>query len=149
MNRRTGRSAGEVLAQAEGSIGSTVRKAVNDHYRGLDLSTAQAIRGASTDTEAAKIITAIRQGRVIEVLMIAGSAASGAVAGAAIQNAVNNATIAGAPAASVLGVVPLVAGLAAPISLTGRAVLAAGGLTYIAGSALFHVLKKPDVEAAP
>ncbi len=149
MSRRTGRSSGEVLAQAEGSIGTTVRRAVNDHYRGLDLSTAQAIRRAGNDTEAAKIITAIRQGRVHEVLMIAASAASGAVAGAVIQTAVNNATIAGAPAAGALGVVPVLAGLAAPISLTGRAVLAAGGLTYIAGTALYNVLTKPPVEAAP
>jgi len=149
MSRRTGRSSGEVLAQAEGSIGTTVRRAVNDHYRGLDLSTAQAIRRAGNDTEAAKIITAIRQGRVHEVLMIAASAASGAVAGAVIQKAVNNATIAGAPAAGALGVVPVLAGLAAPISLTGRAVLAAGGLTYIAGTALYNVLTKPPVEAAP
>lgn len=149
MSRRTGRSSGEVLAQAEGSIGTTVRRAVNDHYRGLDLSTAQAIRRAGNDTEAAKIITAIRQGRVHEVLMIAASAASGAVAGAVIQKAVNNATIAGAPAAGALGVVPVLAGLAAPISLTGRAVLAAGGLTYIAGTALYNVLTRPPVEAAP
>ena len=149
MSRKTGRSSGEVLAQAEGSIGTTVRRAVNDHYRGLDLSTAQAIRRAGSDTEAAKIITAIRQGRVHEVLMIAASAASGAVAGAVIQKAVNNATIAGAPAAGALGVVPVLAGLAAPISLTGRAVLAAGGLTYIAGTALYNVLTKPPVEAAP
>ncbi len=149
MSRRTGRSSGEVLAQAEGSIGNTVRRAVNDHYRGLDLSTAQAIRRAGNDTEAAKIITAIRQGRVHEVLMIAASAASGAVAGAVIQKAVNNATIAGAPAAGALGVVPVLAGLAAPISLTGRAVLAAGGLTYIAGTALYNVLTRPPVEAGP
>lgn len=149
MARRTGRTAGEVLAQAEGSIGTTVRKAVDDHYRGLDLSTAQAIRGASTDTEAAKIITAIRQGRVTEVLMIAASAASGAVAGAVIQRAVNNATIGGVPAAGALGVVPVLAGLAAPISLSGRAVLAAGGLTYIAGTALYNVLTRPAAEAAP
>lgn len=149
MSRRTGRSSGEVLAQAEGSIGTTVRRAVNDHYRGLDLSTAQAIRRADNDTEAAKIITAIRQGRVHEVLMIAASATSGVVAGAVIQKAVNNATIAGAPAAGALGVVPVLAGLAAPISLTGRAVLAAGGLTYIAGTALYNVLTKPPVEAAP
>lgn len=149
MARRTGRTAGEVLAQAEGSIGTTVRKAVDDHYRGLDLSTAQAIRGASTDTEAAKIITAIRQGRVTEVLMIAASAASGAVAGAVIQRAVNNATMGGVPAAGALGVVPVLAGLAAPISLSGRAVLAAGGLTYIAGTALYNVLTRPAAEAAP
>jgi hypothetical protein len=131
-----------VLAQAEESIGASLRHAVNNHYRGLDLSTAQAIRTARDDTEAAKIITAIRQGRATEVLLIAASAASGVVSGVLTQKAVNNTTVGGAPAASVLGVVPVVAGLAAPISLSGRAILTAGGLTYITGAVIYNLLTR-------
>ena len=40
-----------MLAQAEESIGTSLRHAVNNHYKGLDLSTAQAIRKADDDTE--------------------------------------------------------------------------------------------------
>jgi len=135
-----------VLAQAEESIGTSLRHAVNNHYKGLDLSTAQAIRSARDDTEATKIITAIRQGRATEVLMIAASAASGAVSGVLAQKAVNNATVGGAPAASALGMVPVIAGLAAPISLSGRAILTAGGLTYMTGALIYNLLTK---QAAP
>jgi hypothetical protein len=137
-----------VLAQAEESIGASLRHAVNNHYKGLDLSTAQAIRTARDDTEAAKIITAIRQGRATEVLMIAASAASGVVSGVLSQKAINNATVGGAPAASALGVLPVIAGLAAPISLSGRAILTAGGLTYITGAVLYNLLtRQPQPEA--
>ena len=137
-----------MLAQAEESIGSSLRHAVNNHYKGLDLSTAQAIRKARDDTEAARIITAIRQGRATEVLLIAASAASGVVSGVLSQKAVNNATVGGAPAASALGVLPVIAGLAAPISLSGRAILTAGGLTYITGAVLYNLLtKQPQPEA--
>lgn len=137
-----------MLAQAEESIGASLRHAVNNHYKGLDLSTAQAIRTARDDTEASKIITAIRQGRATEVLMIAASAASGVVSGVLSQKAVNNATVGGAPAASALGVLPVIAGLTAPISLSGRAILTAGGLTYITGAVLYNLLtKQPQPEA--
>ncbi len=137
-----------MLAQAEESIGASLRHAVNNQFKGLDLSTAQAIRTARDDTEAAKIITAIRQGRATEVLMIAASAASGVVSGVLSQKAINNATIGGAPAASALGVLPVIAGLAAPISLSGRAILTAGGLTYITGAVLYNLLtRQPQPEA--
>jgi len=149
MAQRTGRSGGAVLSQAEGSIGSSLRHAVDNHYRGLDLSTAQTIRQVKTDTEAAEIVTAIRQGRATEVLLIAASAASGVISGALTQKAVNNATLGGAPAATALGVVPVIAGLAAPLSLSGRAVLTAGGLTYITGAFLYNLLTRQPAEAAP
>ncbi len=135
-----------MLAQAEESIGTSLRHAVNNHYKGLDLSTAQAIRSARDDTEATKIITAIRQGRATEVLMIAASAASGAVSGVLAQKAVNNATVGGAPAASALGMVPVIAGLAAPISLSGRAILTAGGLTYMTGAFIYNLLTKQSAQ---
>ena len=138
-----------MLAQAEESIGTSLRHAVNNHYKGLDLSTAQAIRSARDDTEATKIITAIRQGRATEVLMIAASAASGAVSGVLAQKAVNNATVGGAPAASALGMVPVIAGLAAPISLSGRAILTAGGLTYMTGAVIYNLLTKQSAPETP
>ena len=137
-----------MLAQAEESIGASLRHAVDNHYKGLDLNTAQAIRKARDDTEATKIITAIRQGRATEVLMIAVSAASGVVSGVLTQKAVNNATVGGAPAASALGVVPVIAGLAAPISLSGRAVLTAGGLTYITGAFIYNLLTRQPTQPA-
>ena len=141
-------SAGQVLAQAEGSIGTTLRVAVKNYYQGHDLGTAQAIRKADTDTEAAALVTAIRQGRVHEVLMVASSAVLGAIAGALSQKAVNNATVKGVPPVAILGAVPAITGLAAPISLSGRSVLAAGGLTYITGAIIYSMLA-PKTEAAP
>lgn len=141
--RHSSESGGAVLAQAEESIGSSLRHAVNNYYSGLNLSTAEAIRGAPNVTEATKIIAAIRQGRATEVVMIAVSAATGALSGALTQKAINNATVGGAPVAGALGVVPVVAGLAAPISLSGRAILTAGGLTYMTGALLYKMLTAP------
>ena len=149
MVQRTTWSAGQVLAQAEGSIGTTLRVAVGNYYKGQDLGTAQTIRDADSDTDAAAIVTAIRRGRPQEVLMIAASAALGAISGALAQKTVNNATIKGVPPVTVLGVVPAIAGLALPVSLSGRAVLAAGGLTYITGAVLYSMLTQPAPEAAP
>jgi hypothetical protein len=149
MVQRTTWSAGQVLAQAEGSIGTTLRVAVRNYYGGQDLGTAQTIRDADSDTDAAAIVTAIRQGRPQEVLMIAASAALGVITGALSQKAVNNATIKGVPPVTVLGVVPAVAGLALPVSLSGRAVLTAGGLTYITGAFLYKMLTQPSPEVAP
>jgi hypothetical protein len=146
MAQRTSWSAGQVLAQAEGSIGTTVRAAVADYYKGKDMSTAMTIRDAPTVTEAARIVGAMRQGRVHEVLMVATSAVLGAIAGALSQKAVNNATVKGVPPVSALGAVPAITGLAAPISLSGRSMLAAGGLTYITGAVIYKMLA-PQQEA--
>ena len=42
----------------------------------------------------------------------------------------------------------MIAGLAAPISLSGRAILTAGGLTYITGAVLYNLLtRQPQPEA--
>jgi hypothetical protein len=144
--RKMGRSSGEVLSQADRSIGAALRHAVDNHYNGEDLGTAQEIRKADTDTDAAVIIKAIRQGRPHEVLAIAVSAASGAIGGVLTQKAINNAEIGGTPAASVLGVVPTIAGLAAPVSLSGRAILTAGGLTYITGTFIYNLLTRQPTE---
>ena len=79
--------------------------------------------------------------------MIAASAASGVVSGVLAQKAINNATVGGAPAAGALGLVPVVAGLAAPLSLSGRAVLTAGGLTYITGAIIYNLLTQQPAPA--
>lgn len=143
MVQRTTWSAGQVLAQAEGSIGSSMRRAVADYYQGYDFDAGQAIRSAETATEAAQIVTAIRQGRVAEVAMVAVSAALGVVGGALAQKAVNNAAIKGVPIVTPLGALPVIAGAALPISLSGRSMLAAGGLSYIAGATLYRLLTAP------
>ncbi len=136
------RTAGSVLAQAEGSIGTAVKAAVAQYYQGHDLTTAQTIRRATTDSEATKIVTAMRQGRVLEVLIVGGSAALG-VTGALAQKALGNATVKGVPVMSPLGLVPTVAGIALPISLSGRSMLAAGGLSFAAGAALYKMITAP------
>jgi hypothetical protein len=137
------RTAGSVLAQAEGSIGTAVKAAVAQYYQGHDLTTAQTIRRATTDSEATKIVTAMRQGRVLEVLIVGGSAALGVVTGALAQKALGNATVKGVPVMSPLGLVPTVAGIALPISLSGRSMLAAGGLSFAAGAALYKMITAP------
>lgn len=147
MAQRTTWSAGQVLAQAEGSIGTTVRQAVANYYKGHDLDTAEAIRSAGSATEAGQLVTAIRQGRVTEVAMVAVSAALGVVGGALAQKAVNNAAIKGVPIVTPLGALPVLAGVALPISLSGRSMLAAGGLSYIAGAALYRLLTAPPAAA--
>ena len=141
-------SAGQVLAAAEGSIGSAIKNTVMNYYEGHDLSTAQSIRRAPTDTEGAKMVTAMRQGRLLEVLMIGGSAVAGIVAGALAQRAVGNYAVKGVPLASPLGAVPAIAGMAMPLGLSGRSMLAAGGLSFTAGAALYRMLT-PDEESAP
>ncbi|MFY0531726.1 hypothetical protein [Nannocystis pusilla] len=93
MTQRTVMSSGQVLGQAEESIGTTLRTAVADYYQGKDLSTANTIRDARSPTEAARIVTAMRQGRALEVLLIASSAVGGAIAGVLSQKAVGNATV--------------------------------------------------------
>ena len=148
MAQRTSWSAGQVLAQAEGSIGTTVRTAVADYYKGKDMGTAQTIREAATVTDAAKLVTAMRQGRVHEILLVSASAVAGAVAGVLSQKAVDNASVKGVPVVSVLGAIPAVAGLAVPISLSGRSTLTVGGLTYITGAVLYRMLTK-QAEAQP
>ena len=133
-------SSEDILAAAEGSIGSTITRAVQDYCTGHNLDTAQTIRRASTDTEAAELICALRRGRVVDVLAIAASAALGVVAGALSQRVINNATIKGVPTSTMLGVVPAVAGLAAPVGLRGRAALTTGGVSYVAGAVLYSMM---------
>lgn len=149
MTRRGFRTAGQILAQAEQSIGTTLRVAVANYYAGHDHDTAGTIRDAPDEEAAAKIVTAIRQGRVHEVLMVAAGATLGVVTGALSQKAVNNATIQGVPPVAALGVVPAVAGLAAPLSLSGRSLLTTGGLSYITGALLYSMLTRPAEGGAP
>ncbi len=132
-------TSGQVLAQAETSIGATVRVAVANYYNGLDLDTAQAIRQADNETEAAELVAAIRRGRVSDVLSVAVLASLGAVAGAVSQKAVNNASVRGIPLVAPLGMVPAAVGVAAPLSLSLRSVLTAGGVSYMVGAAIYQM----------
>jgi len=140
MNNVRFATAGEMLSQSEGSIGTAIRSAVADYYRGQDLATAQTIRSARSDTEATQIVQAMRQGRVVEVAMVAGVATLGVVAGAVLQKALGNPAVGGVSPIGALGLVTTLAGMVAPIGLPGRAALAAGGLTYMAGATLYHQL---------
>lgn len=142
-------SSGQLLAQAERSVGATLQHAVADYYNGLDLDTAQAIRRAANDTEASKLVTAIRQGRVPEVLGVAAVASLGAAAGAILQKAADNLTVRGVPVVAPLGTVPAAVGLAAPVSLSTRSALAAGGVAYAVGAWIYSLAtgqKKGEVE---
>ena len=85
----------------------------------------------------------MRQGRALEVLLVGGSAALGVITGALAQKALSNATVKGVPVMSPLGLVPTVAGIALPISLSGRSMLAAGGLSFAAGAALYKMITAP------
>lgn len=133
-------TSGQILAQAERSIGTAMKSAMITHYEGTDLDKAQAIREAMSDEEAARMVTELRRGRAIEVLMVAGSAIAGVVAGALSQKLVGNFTIKKVPPASALGLVPAGIGLAAPVGLAGRSALAAGGLGYATGAVLYSLM---------
>ena len=73
MANRQFMSAGEMLSQSEGSIGTALRSAVTDYYRGRDMDTAQTIRSAQSDTEASLVVRAMRQGRVVDVVLVPGA----------------------------------------------------------------------------
>lgn len=133
-------TSGQVLAQAEQSIGTAMKTAMIDHYEGTDLDKAQAIRLATTSEEAARLVTELRRGRAIEVLMVAGSAIAGVVAGVISQKVVGNFTIKKVPPVGILGLVPAGIGLAAPVGLAGRSALAAGGLGYATGTVLYSLI---------
>jgi ABC-type enterochelin transport system permease subunit len=141
-------TAGEMLAQSEGSIGTALRSAVKDYYNGRDLDTAQTIRSAQSDTEASQVVRAMRQGRVIDVVMVAGMAGAGVVAGALLQKMLGNPSVAGISPVGALGLVTTIAGLVAPIGLPGRAALAAGGLAYMAGATLYNQVA-PAAQGTP
>lgn len=138
MEPRT--TSGNVLAAAERSVGTAVHAAVKTYYEGTDLDAARAIRLASSEDEAARMVTDMRRGRATDVLMIAGSAIAGLAAGALSQRVVNNFTIKRVPPLGILGLVPAGAGLAAPVGLTGRAALAVAGASYLSGTVLYSLL---------
>lgn len=144
MANRQFMSAGEMLSQSEGSIGTALRSAVTDYYKGRDMDTAQTIRSAQSDTEASLVVRAMRQGRMVDVVMVAGMAGAGVVAGALLQKALGNPSVAGVSPVGALGLVTTVAGLVAPIGLPGRAALAAGGLAYLAGATLYNQVVPPN-----
>lgn len=141
MRQRRYTMAGEALGEVERSLGTAVRTTVKEFYRGHDLTTTRTIRDpASSEAEAVKLVTGMRQGRAADVALVAGSAVAGVAAGAFLQHATGNPTIAGVSPVAVLGAVPAVAGLAAPVSLPLRAVLSTGGVAYAAGATLYQML---------
>ena len=143
----TSMSSGEMMGNAERSLGTALNSAVATYYDGQDMQTAQTIRAAQSDSEATDIVRAMRQGRAIDTLMIAASAASGAVAGALLQRTLGNPTLYGVTPVGGLGLLTMLAGLAAPLGLPGRAALVAGGATYLAGAQIYsHLFPK---EVAP
>lgn len=143
----TSMSSGEMMGNAERSLGTALNSAVATYYDGQDMQTAQTIRAAQSDSEATDIVRAMRQGRAIDTLMIAASAASGAVAGALLQRTLGNPTLYGVSPVGGLGLLTMLAGLAAPLGLPGRAALVAGGATYLAGAQIYsHLFPK---EVAP
>lgn len=145
MTQRT--TSGAVLAAAERNMRTAVHAAVTTHYEDTDLETARDIRGAETDEEAAKVVTAMRRGRAVDILLIAGSAISGVAAGAFSQKVVGNYTVKRVPPIGALGLLPAGAGFAAPVGLAGRAALTVGGASYLTGSILYSILVPQ--EAAP
>lgn len=141
-------SAGEKLGQAERSIRTSFRTVVTNYYQANDVSTAQAIRQARTDTEAAEIVAAMRRGRPTEVVMIAASAALGVASGALLQKALDNPRPKGVPVGGIGGLVPTVAGLALDVGLAFRASMAVGGVSHLMGAALYAAMA-PKPEDAP
>ncbi len=137
MMSRQGWTAGEMLAQAEGSIGSVLNNAVNNYYQGRDLDTAQSIRQARSDTEATKIVTAMRRGRWQDLAAIATVAGLGVGMGAILQGLLDNPRIAGVSPVGALGLATVIAGLAAPVGVPGRAALVAGGTTYMLSAQMY------------
>ena len=138
-------TAGHVLAQAERSVGTAIHAAVKTYYEGTDVETARAIRVASSEDEAARMVTDMRRGRALEVLLIAGSGLAGIAAGAFSQKVVGNYTIKKVPPLGTLGLVSAGLGVAAPVGLAGRAALAVGGIAYLSGSLLYSILVPQEV----
>ena len=126
-----------MLAQAEGSIGSVLTVAVKEYYQGRDLDTAQAIRNARSDTDATDLVTAMRRGRWQDLAGVAGMAATGVAMGALMQALTHDPRILGVSPVGAVGLVTIVAGLAAPIGITGRAALVAGGTAYALGAQMY------------
>ena len=140
------RTSGQVMAAAEErSVRSALHGAMVEFYEGHDLSTAQSIRRAPTDTDAAAMVTAMRQGRLLEVLMVGGSAALGVLMGILAQWAVGNPAVMGVAATGPLGVAPAVAGMAMPLSFPVRSMLAAGGLSFVAGAQAYRMIAAPKI----
>lgn len=137
MSRTGGWTAGEMLAQAEGSIGGVIKTAVNNYYHGRDLDTAQAIRSARTDTDAMAMVTAMRRGRWQDLLGIAAVTGAGVGMGILLQSVLGDPRFYGVSPVAAMGAVSVVAGLVAPVGVPGRAALVAGGVTYAMSAQLY------------
>lgn len=135
-------TAGEMLGNAESSIGTVMRAAVADYYKGLDLDTAQAIRRAPTDTEAQHIIAAMRRGRWQDLIAVGVFAGAGVASGAALQRFLDDPRVKGVSPVALLGFLTVALGLAIPAGVVTRAGLVAGGAAYVAGAQMFGLKGK-------
>lgn len=143
MRRRRHTMAGEALGEVERSLGTAMRATVKEFYQGRDRSTARAVRDpAKSEAEAAELVTAMRQGRAVDVAFVAGSALGGVAAGAYLQHVTGNPSIGGVSPVAVLGLVPAAVGFAADVSLPLRAALTTGGVAHATGATLYQMLKE-------
>lgn len=126
-----------MLNEAEGSIGAFVKNAVDEYYKGRNVDTAQAIRRANTDTEAAEIIGAMRRGRWQDLVGVAGVCSLGVASGAMIQHFLNDPRVMRVSPVALLGLITSAIGLWAPVGVAGRAALVAGGLTYATSAQMY------------
>ena len=85
----------------------------------------------------AELITAMRRGRWQDLAGVAGMAATGVAMGALMQALTHDPRILGVSPVGAVGLVTIVAGLAAPIGITGRAALVAGGTAYALGAQMY------------
>lgn len=131
---------GESLRGAERRVHARMRTAVRNYYNGFDLDTAQEIRNARTDTEAAEIVKHLRRGQATDVLLLAVSAAAGAGVGLAVQHHMD-VRIGPVPPLAAAGAVAVAGAAVMDASLLARAFFAVGGAAYAAGSVAYTRLK--------
>jgi hypothetical protein len=124
---------GESLSMGERSMGTAMRAIIDHYYAANDLGTAQAIRRARTDTEAATIVGNIRRGRWQEVLLLAASGAAGVATGVVAQKTID-VRVGPVPPLAAAGVLAVIGAAAADLSLVARATVAVGGAAYTAGT---------------
>ncbi|MDC0716207.1 hypothetical protein [Nannocystis bainbridge] len=124
---------GESLRMEERGMGKAMKMIIDHYYAAHDLDTAQAIRRASTDTEASAMVGQLRRGRWQEVLMLAASGAAGVATGMIAQKTLD-VRVGPVPPLAAAGVIAVIAAAAADVSLVARATIAVGGAAYAAST---------------
>lgn len=127
---------GESLRHTERRLGTTMRSVVKGYYKGVYLDTAQAIREAESDTEAAEIVEHLSRGQATDVLLLALSAAAGAGVGMVVQRSLD-VRIGPVPPLAAAGALAVAGATALDTSLLVRAFFAVGGAAYTAGSVAY------------